>query len=146
MTTIAAVHLWRARFLVLPRSRTRDGVWIFASPVRTLEPDCSDADLSDAVRSALAASRSGVAHPSHWKPVGQELLQAAGSPSRRSFQADKLTVDVEPEQDGSVFVVAFENRGPKHGFVEKGRVALSNRAKAGSELGARIWEALRADA
>jgi hypothetical protein len=146
MTTIAAVHLWRGKFLVHPRSRTTDGVWIFAGPVSALELDCSDAQISDAVRSALAASRSGIAHPSDWNSLGQELLRAAGNPSRRTFQADKVTVDVEVEPDGSVFIVTFENRGPKHGSVEKGRVPLSSRAKTGDELGARIREALETDA
>lgn len=141
MIRIAAVHLWQENLLVHPRSMTTEGVWITVPPVEILRSNCPDGDLSAAVRRALAASRNGVAHPIDWSGVGRELLGAARTRSWRKFDSGKVTVNVEADAE-SLSLVTFENRGRRHGFVERERIRLSEDSVTGDQLGARVRQLL----
>src|SRR5690606_21058753 len=140
-TKLATIYFRQDSFVVHPNSRTVDGVWMLVPPVVVLPVDCMDADLAQAVRDALLASREGVEHPVDWKPVEKPLLNAAGCSSWRRFVVGTTAAEVA-EKEGRGSLLVLENRGVKQGFVDVHRIPLPESTMRGDELGARLREVL----
>jgi hypothetical protein len=107
---LAAMYARPKDFVIQPESRTTAGVWIGSEPVQVLANESDIATVALAVRTALAASRDGVAHPTDWKAVLQPLLNGAKIKSWNALQKSAKMVGIEMS-DVELRILSSRNGG-----------------------------------
>lgn len=90
-------------------------MWILSEPCVRLPSDCSDAELGDALLSALEGSKLSVPHPTQWKGILEPLLKAAGVKAWKPFTKSAVCVEVE-EEAGDLEFIPTVNLGADEGF------------------------------
>lgn len=90
----ASAYRLRDRFLIHPESKTTSGVWLATAPYVPVPLDSRPEALGEAIASALAASGSGVPHPTSWTGLSKPRLEAAGSKSEADFMRGARLVHV----------------------------------------------------
>jgi hypothetical protein len=143
---MAAVFARKGEFLVEPNCQTTIGLWSSADPVVSLPRSASAAELGTAVRSALAASRRGIAYdPTGWRGFPSSLLRVAGVRSWNALQRSDARCQME-RNASTIRILPYRNGGTKgedSGYrpLEELAVAVSA-AASDSELGTAVLSAL----
>jgi hypothetical protein len=132
-------------FVIRPESRTISGVWIGWEPVQVLTCETDMTSLAQAIQSALATSREGVAHPVDWKAVSQPLFKAAKIKSWNALQNSAKMVGIEMS-DAELRIVPSRNGGTSgddkgyHSLPEKAIVLTAGCSE--EQLGSALSQAL----
>jgi len=140
---VAALYLRSGFILIVPHARSTAGVYIGIEPVLKLPEPVSEADLGDAVLSALASGREGLPHPSYdeMQRLKSPVLRAAGVKTNSAFAKSALSCDIE--DDGNVISIAPMRRAPRGAFVGvPGKVVKTRRDVGAAAIGAAAREAL----
>ena len=115
----ANIYFLRDRILVHPNKRTTDGVEIGSPPYVCLELGSKAAELGEAIRSALKTSYEVMPHPTDWKPIAAQRLDAGGVKTEKAFMATASLIQVRVEAVG-YYVEPYINGGsvgPGKGFT-----------------------------
>lgn len=142
---LASAYRLRNHFFFHPDSKTTAGVWLATPPYVSLPLDSDPKTLGEAVAAALAASVSGIPHPTSWAGLSKPRLDAAGSSSEAVFvrgarlvhvSLDAATMTLEATHNGG-------SKGDTKGFLELPASALKLPATARpGELGVVFCEML----
>jgi len=141
----ASAYRLRDRFLIHPESKTTSGVWLATAPYVPVPLDSGPEALGEAIASALAASGSGVPHPTSWTGLSKPRLEAAGSKSEADFMRGARLVHLALDRTAMRFE-ATNNGGTKgeaKGFSEIRASARTLPTVARfDEVGAALFETL----
>jgi hypothetical protein len=136
----ASIYLRRGKFFVDTESRTTAGFWIATGPVRVLN-ESDSAGVSEALKSALEASTTGVDTPSPGEDLTGPMLAAAGLKSWGSFVKDAKCVGATLA-DGVITLTPDRKVDELGNYVPISEKARTVRASS-SELGSAIIESFR---
>ena len=104
-------------YYICAESQTTAGLWMGVRPFLKLGVDEPAARLGEAVCEALAASRTGIPHPTDWDAVEDPTLAMAGVKSVAKFAQGAKSVSVEDE-NGTLTIVPYKKMSPKGDFEE----------------------------
>jgi hypothetical protein len=144
----ASVYERPDMLLVHAEAKTTAGVYVAEQPVIRLNPTVSPQEIGASVRRALAAFRTGVAHPNQyeWRDLGKPFLAAAGFRSWRALVVGAKMCNVTQKADSSFVFSITRNggtRGDKKGFGPFGVPDQYLAAHASdAELGSAVLKAL----
>lgn len=110
---MASIYRRQDKDYVTASSRTLDGFWLEEGPVTVM--DAADPALPDAVLSALARSRQGIAAPKNFSTHVTRVVEAAGLKRYSAFAKGTAHVGVLQE-GGRLRVTPFRN-GSREGYV-----------------------------
>ena len=96
--------------------KTTQGFWLLSKPV-TVAPVTEVAAIGDNLRDCLAASQTGVPHPTDFKNVSKPLFALAGVRSATAFSTYAKSVLVGQEDDGSITLYPTQNGGRREGYI-----------------------------
>lgn len=132
------------RFIVHSQSKTTVGVWIACDPFITLPMDMPNEGLGKAVLAGLEHSVESVPHPnrSELRKIASPLLKAAAVRSWKAFCYNTILVAAR-QRGQNIFLVPYENRGSKGGFVEKQGYDLAVPLGSADKIGAMLREAMK---
>jgi hypothetical protein len=140
----------RTRLILIHASaKTVPGFLINSPPWITFSEDVRNAELGEAVRTALAAYREGVPAPDYgsadWKALRRARCRAAGVNSERAYMTESAYVSLCAE-NGSLRLTPSRNggtRGDAKGFHFLPEFALRTQADPDSDaIGRAVREAL----
>ena len=114
MMRMASIYRRQGKDYVTASSRTRDGFWLEEGPVDLL--DAGDPALAEAVRSALARSRHGIAAPKDWSSHRNRVAEAAGLKRFSAFAKGTALVSVKGEA-GQLRIMPHRNGGSRNGYL-----------------------------
>jgi hypothetical protein len=136
----ATIYRRKKQFLVHTSSRTTAGVWILSQPCVAISDASDDREFGQAIRLALAGSKTDVPHPQTWKGLLDPLLVLAQVKTWNTFSKQASCVEVEQE-DSRIIVIPTKNLGPEEGFQPDSskQVVL---ARDSDELGATVRKLL----
>ena len=98
-------------------SQTTVGLWTAVRPFLKLGVDEPAARLGEAVCEALAASRTGIPHPTDWDAVEFPLPAMAGVKSWAKFAQCAKSVSVEDE-NGTLRIIPYKQARPRGSFEQ----------------------------
>jgi len=116
----ACAYRLRDRYLFHPESSTMSGGWLATAPYVSAPLDSGPETLGEAIAAALAASVSGVPHPTSWTGLSKPRLDAAGARSETAFTHGTRLVSVSLRAT-TIALEATHNGGTKgqnRGFSE----------------------------
>jgi hypothetical protein len=142
----ADVYLRNDKFFVSTAVETESGPIIGEGPISVV-PASDLTGLEDAVRRALAASRSGVPEPDSWLGLNDSLCAAAGVKTWSAFAKGMWSIGVE-QSDHMIVLVAWgkpDSKGNQKPLEAANRTLPADTPNLGAEIVATI-EAIRSGA
>jgi hypothetical protein len=112
---IAHVYRRADKYFVCASSKTRDGFWLEDGPAVVL-PVGNAAALDDAIRAALARSRSCIPAPKDWTAWRSSVLEVARYKRFSAFAKGTALVSIEQGSNG-LRAIPHRNGGSKEGYV-----------------------------
>ena len=118
ITKSASVYLLNSGVLVHPDSKTTAGVWLASKPYSVIPSVNDHHALGQSVAVAHGHSLYDIPHPTSWKGLSADRLQAAKVRSEREFMAQAELVTVELTNSGYSIIPHTNggSRGESKGF------------------------------
>ena len=104
-------------YYICAESQTTVGLWMGVRPFLKLGVDEPAARLGEAVCEALAASRTGIPHPTDWDAVEDPTLAMAGVKSWAKFAKHAKHVAIEDE-NGTLRIIPYKQARPRGSFEQ----------------------------
>ncbi len=127
-------------YYICAQSQTTTGLWMGVRPFLKIGVDEPAARLGEAICEALAASRTGIPHPTDWDAVEVPLPAMAGVKSWAQFAKGAKCLGVEDE-NGALTIIPYKKMRPRGSFEQLKTVVTVRNDIPPAELGEAVVKA-----